>query len=269
MKSIAFFIFLLLFTFNVDGQRNMQVTVYDDGKACPGNCDSHVVFASRHNGTLNAYKPTSSRRRPQKCQRGEKCRICFSGSSSDCIDVTYRGGGPPKNRFDFTITFFAENCQRRDLPNKLRAKCRRLKRNVETLKTRINCFADPEHSQCKTLMEKAYERKRKDEILYNECKKLGQEAFNRKYQNQPTLKRDLECAYSANRRFLPDGTRYRPLLDGACRGKDLVGKYGLDCCSEKLFKSAMDITECSVYFPKPMVSLLSEDDYSNNLHFVF
>ena len=37
--------------------QQMRATMHSDGLACPGNCDAHVVFAQRHNGTPNAFRP--------------------------------------------------------------------------------------------------------------------------------------------------------------------------------------------------------------------
>ena len=37
----------------------MRLTMYDDGRSCPANCDAHVVFHSDDNGTPNAHLPGS------------------------------------------------------------------------------------------------------------------------------------------------------------------------------------------------------------------
>src|SRR5947209_10477168 len=85
---------------------NMTPTVYDDGKSCPNGCDAHVVFHPRHNGTANAFDPSSSRAAPRECVVGQQCRICFSASDASCMLATYRGAGPPPGRFDFTPAFY-------------------------------------------------------------------------------------------------------------------------------------------------------------------
>jgi hypothetical protein len=32
----------------------MRLTMYDDGRLCPGDCDAHVVLHENNNGTVNA-----------------------------------------------------------------------------------------------------------------------------------------------------------------------------------------------------------------------
>ena len=57
---------------------SMRATLYDDGLACPGGCDAHVVFAPQHNGTRNAFlPPLSERGAPKPCVAGSSCMICF------------------------------------------------------------------------------------------------------------------------------------------------------------------------------------------------
>ena len=40
---------------SVSEARRMDITSYDDGRSCPADCDSHVVFRNVHNGTANAF----------------------------------------------------------------------------------------------------------------------------------------------------------------------------------------------------------------------
>ena len=94
----------------------MIATIYDDGLSCPGGCDAHVVFASRHNGTANPFAPGSSRTAPLRCTVGQPCTICFAAGGTDCLTVRYRGGGPRPGRFDFTPAFFDEQCGQPMLP---------------------------------------------------------------------------------------------------------------------------------------------------------
>jgi hypothetical protein len=227
----------------------MRPTVYDDGKSCPNNCDAHVVFADSHNGTRNAYDPASSRNAPRKCTVGQKCMICFSEQASSCLAVTYRGSGPPKNRFDFTPAFFEENCEHAGLPVPLARMCSEAKPEVERLRTRVNCFQTPEHPQCKALMKKVMERKAADEVLYAECKSLGQAAFNTKYKNQPAKQRINDCQYEKLKRGGLPQNRWHLLLDGACRAGTYVGRDGLDCCSGNLYQAALLGRECRLFFP--------------------
>lgn len=243
---------VLSFSFSLSSiAAEMAATIYDDGKACPGGCDSHVVFSERHNGTLNAYDPAGSRNDPKPCRSGEKCRICFTNSETSCLEAIYRGGGPPENRFDFTPAFFSESCDRSDLPSPLLAKCQELKKTAAILKTRINCFENQEHQKCQELMVKVKERKKKDNVLYEECKSLGQEAFNEQHKNEPELQRELDCAYAKRRKTLSNEKKFRPLLDGACREGTYVGGRGFDCCSGNVFQASIDFKECSIFYPEP------------------
>lgn len=232
--------------------REMTPTVYDDGKSCPGGCDAHVVFSAVHNGTRNAYDRMSSRSAPRKCTPGQKCMVCFSAADSSCIEVTYRGAGPPAGKFDFTPAFFEENCGRADLPAPLVAICRAANPVVERLRTRhINCFENLEHPKCKEMMYEASRRKAVDDAAYDECKRMGEAAFNRKFINSPSLQRHNDCQYEKLRRGLNPRTRVRwhLLLDGACRPGTYVGKSGLDCCTGNLYQAALLGSECALFFP--------------------
>ena len=229
----------------------MTPTAYDDGKSCPNNCDSHVVFHNGHNGTLNAYELSSSRTAPKKCVQGQPCKICFSGDESNCLIATYRGAGPPRGKFDFTPAFYAEVCTKSDIPSALIPQCREANKTVKILKERINCFETPEHEQCKTLMTSAAKRKAADDVLYDECKALGEATFNAKHKNQPKLQRSNDCAYEKIATGKNSkGNTWRRLLDGACRPETYVGRDGLDCCSNNLYGVALVGRECMHFFPK-------------------
>ncbi|MEM9840136.1 MAG: hypothetical protein AAF830_13400, partial [Pseudomonadota bacterium] len=105
--------------------RTITPTIYDDGLACPGGCDAHVVLHPSVNGTVNAFRPPAdSRRQPQKCVSGEPCFVCFGRGGDTCALATYRGSGPPENKFDFTTDYYRANCGRDDLPEALRGACR-------------------------------------------------------------------------------------------------------------------------------------------------
>lgn len=231
--------------------RNMLVTFYDDGKACPGGCDSHVVFDDSHNGTKNAFKPGSTRDRPEKCRVGETCMICFSAAADSCLEIMYRGSGPPVGKFDLTTTFLKENCERTDLPQILRSECRALQPRVEVLKRNINCFEEPDNVKCRVLIADGNARQLKDTPVYDECLQLGEKKFNLKYAGQKSKQRSLGCSYEKfgtgrNSR----GTTWKKLLPGACRVGTYVGRDGLDCCSNNLYGAAKLGTECSAFFPK-------------------
>jgi hypothetical protein len=226
--------------------RNMKATIYDDGKSCPGGCDAHVVFNPVHNGTGNAFDPSSSPSAPRRCVNGNPCRICFSADAASCITVTYRGGGPEVGRFDFTPPFFEENCPKPGMPAAFASVCRSAQPGMDRLKNQVNCIADPQHEKCRTLMESAAGRKAADELLYDECQTLGEVRFNRKYRDRPAMQRSLDCAYTKQR--TGGGGRWRRLLDGACRPGNYVGKDGLDCCNGNLYAAALLHGECDQYF---------------------
>jgi hypothetical protein len=164
--------------------------------------------------------------------------------------ATYRGGGPAVGRFDFTPAFYEENCPKPNLPAVFDQQCRSAKPAIDTLKTKINCVANPDNEKCKTTMAVVIKRKAADDVLYEECKSLGEEAFNEKYKSQPEKQRSLDCAYEKLRTGGPNskGERWRRLLDGACRPGTYAGKDGLDCCSGSLYAAATLGSECRSFF---------------------
>jgi hypothetical protein len=248
---LVVFSYMVITSFTAAPQaRNMIATIYDDGKSCPNNCDAHVVFNPRHNGTRNAFDPASDRAAPRKCAAGQPCKICFSADASSCMLATYRGAGPAVGRFDFTPAFFEENCPKPDMPAAFARQCRSAQPAIDRLKNRINCVTNPEHEKCKALMEAVVRRKAADDVLYDECKRIGEAAFNRKYRNQPGMQRSNDCSYTMLRTGGPNskGERWRRLLDGACRPGTFVGKNGLDCCSGSLYAAAFLGSECQQFF---------------------
>jgi hypothetical protein len=231
---------------------NMEPTAYDDGKSCPGGCDAHVVFHPRHNGTRNAYDPASTRSAPRPCRRGEQCRICFSEEESSCMTALYRGGGPPLRRFDFTTTFYEENCARADLPAPLARQCAAARPRREELGRLVNCVKESDHPRCRALMTEAARRKTADEALYDECKRLGEDRFNRLHRGRPRLQRSLECAYERHPTGRNSrGVTWRKLLDGACRPGHYAGRNGLDCCNGSVQGAALLASECTAFFVRP------------------
>ena len=245
------FSFAALTSFTATPQaRNMIATMYDDGKSCPNGCDAHVVFNARHNGTGNAFDPSSTPSAPRSCTVGQPCKICFSAAPSSCMIATYRGGGPAPGRFDFTPAFFEENCPKPGMPTAFASQCRSAQPAIERLRAQINCIATPEHEKCRALMTSMARRKAADEVFYNECKSMGQAAFNRKYRTRPRLQRSNDCNYTMLRTGGPNsrGERWRRLLDGACRPGTYVGRDGLDCCSGSLFAAAFLGPECRQFF---------------------
>lgn len=230
--------------------RDMIATVYDDGKACPGGCDAHVVFHPDHNGTRNAFDPSSSRSAPRKCVAGRPCRICFSEADDSCMLATYRGGGPAFGRFDFTPAFYEENCARAGLPASFEANCRSAETRIVELRRLVNCVENPGHERCRALMQAAAARKAADDLLYDECKRVGERAFNRG--RSRSMQRSLGCSYERfgtgrNSR----GQTWRRLLDGACRPGTYAGRDGLDCCTGSLYEAALLGRECRLFFVNP------------------
>ncbi|HSJ98327.1 MAG TPA: hypothetical protein VLC53_14720 [Myxococcota bacterium] len=230
----------------------MRPTGYDDGAACPGGCDAHVVFSDAHNGTRNAFDPASSRAAPAPCRRGADCRICFDDGEESCTVARYRGAGPGPGRFDFTPAFFAERCQDPALPARLAEHCAFLRRKTAILRARRNCFAEPEHARCRAHMEAVAARKAADELRWAECRVLGLDAYNERHAGRPELQRSVECHYERQATARgADGSRWPRLLDGGCGPGRYVGRDGLDCCSGDSAAAAVFHPECDAFFPEP------------------
>jgi len=247
---MVFFAGALIFAYN-DPARKMVPTCYSDGAACPGGCDSHVVFDGKINGTRNAFDPDGGRDNPQKCRRGRPCRICFAEEDSSCINVTYRGPGPEEGIFDFTPAFYQQNCDKSDLPEPLAQVCRDMGRRVEMLKRRTNCFETPDDPKCSEMMNSAAKRKAADQPYFDECRKLGETAFNFKYKDQPQLQRTWGCTYEMNGTGSSQtGSDRKLLLPAACGQGSYVGREGLDCCSSDLMTTALLQRECDSFFPR-------------------
>ncbi|HEY0173812.1 MAG TPA: hypothetical protein VGB98_22550, partial [Pyrinomonadaceae bacterium] len=95
------------------------------------------------------------------------------------MTATYRGGGPPLRRFDFTPAFYEENCPTPGLPGPLAAQCRAAERALPALRDRVNCVATPGHEKCRVLMGAAARRKAADDLMYEACLRDGEARFNR------------------------------------------------------------------------------------------
>lgn len=232
----------------------MRATLYDDGLACPGNCDAHVVFAPRHNGTRNAFRPPlGNRGDPEECVSGESCMICFGEADSSCLVVLYRGNGPGERTFDFTPAFFSETCGQAGLPEQLAATCRELDARVERLgyDERINCFESESDPACGSILQESARLKTADAVEREACLNEGQVAYNAR-QSDPVKQRSLGCNYEKSGTGGPNsnGLTWRRLLPGACREGTFVGRDGLDCCSNDRIAAAALHPECSIYFPR-------------------
>jgi hypothetical protein len=234
---------------------SMRATLYDDGLACPGGCDAHVVFAPQHNGTRNAFlPPLSERGAPKPCVAGSSCMICFDDSDASCMEVLYRGAGPHERTFDFTPAFYTEACARPGLPTPLLNACAELQSAVRKrgYNQRLNCFIEPDHAACSALMTQAKEEQGADRRERSACLAEGQNAYNAR-QPDRARHRSNGCNYERFGTGGPNskGNTWRKLLPGACREGTFVGRDGLDCCSNNLFAAASLHPECSIYFPKP------------------
>lgn len=233
------------------GALSMTATIYDDGLACPGECDAHVVFAKTLNGAGNAFAPpASSRLTPQTCRRGDRCVICFGVKGDTCMEAVYRGGGPPKGRFDFTPAFYEANCGEADLPAALAAECGRLQTAISAggYDRRLNCLAQPEADRCRALTAAAEGKRARDAVERERCLALGEPAYNAQ-QRDESLHRTLGCNYYLNQKGSnARGQIWFKLAPGACRPRTYVGRDGLDCCSSNLFAAAAFHPECRKYF---------------------
>jgi hypothetical protein len=230
----------------------MKMTMYHDGVSCPGGCDAHVVLNARDNGTLHAYLPSSSRSNPAACVSGADCRICFDDTDKNCMNVTYRGSGPPSGKFDFTPAFYEKYCGRTDIPSQLTAECRRLDTQVTRsgYSTRVNCFVAPDDPLCSTVIANATSEQQADARQREVCLEMGQARYNAT-QSNPAKRRSLGCNYtklSLGRNS--KGVTWRRLMPGACKSGSFVGRDGLDCCSNDLRLAATIHPECTPYFPR-------------------
>lgn len=225
-------------------------TIYADGASCPNGCDSHVVLHPSRNGTRFASDPSSSRMRPRPCRNGQACRICFSESDASCLVATYRGSGPPADKFDFTPAFYEEFCPKPGLPQPLRVQCVSFNRTLASLtRGRIYCLANPGDPRCRTVIARAEAAKAADRPLWNECRRLGERAFNRRYAASPARQRSDGCAYERRGTGGPNsrGVTWRRLLPAVCQAGAYVGRDGTDCCDRNMMAVGGLGTECKPF----------------------
>ena len=227
-----------------------KLTIYDDGRSCPANCDSHVVVHRSLNGTKYVHSPDSSPDNPVACKLNTECKICFDDNSNECLVTQYRGSGPGKNTFDLTPAFYQEWCGQDNIPAALKTKCAALKQVERKLDGRVNCIAEPADPLCVELISVAVRAKNIDLPKYEQCLEVGQDAFNRG--KAPEEKRQHHCAYEFESNGGPNsrGLRWKRLLPGACREETFVGRDGLDCCSGIKFADAAFGVECISFYPK-------------------
>ncbi|GAB7549425.1 hypothetical protein [Cupriavidus sp. 8B] len=228
----------------------VRITMYDDGKSCPGGCDAHVVFEPALNSTQYAHAPSSQSAPFKACVNGANCEICLLPGLEQCLTVTYRGAGPGKRTFDFTPAFFESRCKDADAPDLLKAKCQELESAAASLRNRLNCFASPENAACKAIMDDAKAKQAADLPVYEACKKATEKVFNK---GKPkSQQRSNDCAYEAIATGGPNskGTKWRRLMPGACRTGTYVGRDGLDCCSGSTLRDGPLGVECKAFYPK-------------------
>ena len=227
-----------------------RLTIYDDGRSCPANCDSHVVMHRGLNGTIYAHQPDSADAAPLPCVLNTTCEICFDDAAAECLLTTYRGTGPGENTFDLTPAFYEEWCAKENLPGALEKQCQQLQQTERKLDGRVNCINNSQIEACIELMEAATTSKADDQPRYDECKRVGQTAYN---DGRPdSEKRAHGCAYEYQSSGGPNsnGLTWKKLLPGACREGTFVGRDGLDCCSGVKFADAALGFECKIFYPR-------------------
>ena len=249
-RVISLLIYLLLALTFVDQSAwasTVRMTMYADGKSCPGDCDQHVVFDQAMNGTEFAHVPGSAK--PfQKCKVNADCEICLESSLKQCLIVLYRGAGPTHGTFDMTPAFYESRCALPNIPALLKTKCKELERAAAGLKDRINCIKDAENVACKETMDVARSMQRADLSIYKQCKAEKQDNFNK---GKPIeQRRDNDCAYELKGTGGPNskGIFWRKLLPGACRVESYVGRDGLDCCSGSTLADGPLGLECLAFY---------------------
>lgn len=228
---------------------SMRLTIYDDGRSCPANCDAHVVFHRSLNGTIFAHDPSTSSAPFKKCVLNTLCQICFDDrSNSSCMTVMYRGNGPHPKTFDFTPEFYKQNCSDPAIPAQLQQQCKSLAAATRPLAGQINCIINPSDPQCVALMKTANSLQTADLPLYDKCKRDGETTFNK---NRPVAQqRSNDCAYEKKGTGGPNsrGKTWKRLLPGACRPGTFVGRDGLDCCSGNTFSDGPLGVECKDFY---------------------
>lgn len=242
----------LLFAFALTSQQalaqSIKLTIYDDGRSCPANCDAHVVFHRSLNGTTFAHDPSRSSAPFKKCTVDTPCQICFDNHSTSCMTVMYRGNGPHANTFDFTPKFYEDNCPNPAIPAQLKLQCDSLKAAAKALEGRTNCIVNPGNPKCVALMKTANSLQAADQTIYDQCIKDGETNFNK---NRPIAQqRSNDCAYEKKGTGGPNrrGATWKRLLPGACRTGTFVGRDGLDCCNGHPFTDGPLDIECKGFY---------------------
>jgi hypothetical protein len=208
-------------TQDLRGQAELQATCYDDGDACPGGCDAHVVANTATNGSARMHAPDSAPGAWQDCRNGQDCEVCFGSDPADCMTVTFRGTGPDAGRADFTAAFWAELCAVRDLPQALSGECDRI-RTASAALGAVSCLAQPDAPGCTGRVATATQRDAARQAVAD-C--LARQAGS------------WRCYYQG-----PGGT----LSPGACPN-GAVNSSGWDCCNGDRDHDAC-VTGCGAYY---------------------
>jgi len=164
------------------------------------------------------------------------------------MTVKYRGSGPPKNRFDFTLAFFEENCGKPDLPKAIAKLCKEFAAEAKVLEARVNCIREPSHAKCEKMMKAAKAERDEDMVAYKQCRKIGEAKFNA---TRPAAEqRAFSCLYEQfGTARNAKGVTWKRLLPAACKDGYFVGAYGTDCCSGDPKKDGPMGVECKGYYP--------------------
>ena len=228
----------------------VRLTIYDDGLSCPAACDAHVVFHKSLNGTEFAHALQSAGSPYSKCVEGGICRLCLESGGKQCLEATYRGGGPTANTFDFTPRFYQSACATTPAQPELARKCLELKKAAASLEGRKNCIAQPDSQGCQALIEQAIAARQADRVEFDKCKAVGEGPYN--ITKTPAQQRTNHCSYERHGTGGPNskGTTWKRLMPGACRDGTFVGRDGLDCCSGVLLADGPLSLECKCFYPK-------------------
>ncbi len=234
----------------------MSITYYDDGIACPGGCDSHVVFAKGINGTLNAFAPPMANRTnpaDHPCQaNGGACIICFADDDASCMETIYRGAGPPVGRFDVTPAFLAQHCGDVGAPDQLVRLCNTLSAGAKKYLNKVNCIVEPTADRCVKVITDATAAYEADLPEYAKCIAAGSvEKYNNSQLDVMKHRSNTAgCEYSQNlKEHNASGVTWQRLLPAACRKGNFVGRWGTDCCTGvPLADASFGGGECDAFY---------------------
>jgi hypothetical protein len=205
----------------------LRPTCYDDGAACPGSCDAHVVAKEIENGTARLHAPGASAANWTKCARNADCEVCLDGEPEHCFRVMFRGHGPESGRADFTATFWSGVCATEPASPTLAGECRRIRSGAARFATRKSCLAEPNRTACVGVVP--------DEAAVREAHRAIEACEEKKRR----LHSNVDCNYQG------PGGRLSP---GACQ-RVAVSKDGWDCCNGDAFHDAC-VTTCDKYYVK-------------------